>query len=205
MKSINAVPQKVDYKKFYTSPWGIVFIAYFVAMGLVGALTPADILKANPWARDFCDFMASYVSQIDKVTVLNIEPDINRFYFSVMWAGSPVLLILIMISFWQTRHFAASYKKGLLRMPFLKGLVFLLIAYLIFWMGPANFYWMSNKKIGILRAIFSNPLGRMVVAQCFVVAPIMFVHYSPIWLAGWLTGYIPRNIKKQNELEQLNK
>lgn len=204
MKSINTVPKKVDYKKFYASPWGMVFIAYFVAMGLVGALTPADILKANPWARDFCDFMAGIVPQIDRVTALNVEPDINRFYFSVMWTGSPFLLILIMISFWRTRHFAASYKNGLLRMSFLKGFGFVLMAYLVFWMGPVNLFWMSNTKIGVLRAIFSNPLGRLVTAQCFVLAPILFAHYAPIWLAGWLTGYIPRNIKKQNELEKLN-
>ncbi|MEN9842590.1 MAG: hypothetical protein RLZZ612_419 [Pseudomonadota bacterium] len=92
--------QASDYKAFYKSPWGVAFMAYFVAMGLVGALTPPDILTAYRWTRPFTDFMASIVPQIDKVTALGIDADINRFYFSVMWAGSPMIFILGFLSVW---------------------------------------------------------------------------------------------------------
>ena len=37
--------------------------------------------------------------------------------------------------------------------------------------------------------------------QIFVIGPLMFGYILFMWMLGWLTGYIPRNIRKQNELE----
>ena len=70
-----------DPKQFYRTPWGMAFIAYLIAMGLVGALMPPDILTAYSWTRPFTDFMASFISQIDKVTALGIDADINHLNF----------------------------------------------------------------------------------------------------------------------------
>ncbi len=203
MKSINTVPQKVDYKKFYASPWGMVFIAYFVAMGLVGALTPADILKANPWARDFCDFMAGIVPLIDRVTALNIEPDINRFYFSVMWAVSPFLFVFIACSIWFTKESYATDPKSLWGMSFGKSLLLMAIFGLAAVLA-LNFGFRLENSTVATRAAFKYPLGRTLMPQCFVLIPMLFAGALFNFLAGWLTGYIPRNIKKQNGLEQLN-
>ncbi len=79
------------------NPFGIALVVYYLLMALVGMLVPDDILKSYTWAREFSDFMAGIVPQIDRVTALNVKPDVNRFYFSVLWAGSPVLVLLIII------------------------------------------------------------------------------------------------------------
>jgi hypothetical protein len=203
MKSTNTASVKVDYKKFYTSPWGIVFIAYFVAMGLVGALTPADILTANSWARDFCNFMAGIVPQIDRVTALNIESDINRFYFSVMWAGSPLLFVFIAYSIWFTKESYNADPKSLWRMTFGKSILLLAFFGLVAVLA-LNFGFSLENSTSATRAIFKYRIGRALMPQCFVIVPMLFAGALFNFLAGWLTGYIPRNIKKQNELEKLN-
>ncbi|RST48561.1 hypothetical protein [Variovorax sp. DXTD-1] len=78
----------------WRNPFGLALVAYYLVMAVVGLLIPDDILRANAWARDFSDFMASVVPQIDRITALNIRADVNRFYFSVLWAASPCLFVI---------------------------------------------------------------------------------------------------------------
>lgn len=204
MKSTNTASVKVDYKKFYTSPWGIVFITYFVAMGLVGALTPADILTANSWARDFCNFMAGICSQIDAVTAIGLSPDINRFYFSVLWTGSPILLALSIAGGWFTRKSYLSNTSVFWRMPFAEGFGRFLAALILVLAGYFFFHFATDASSRVLRGILNTPLGRAVAAQFFVHGLPVILGGILIFMVGWLTGYIPRNIKKQNELEKFN-
>jgi hypothetical protein len=191
----------MDYKVFYKSPWGMAFIAYFVAMGLVGALTPPDILTAYGWTRPFTDFMASIVPQIDKVTALGIDADINRFYFSVMWAGSPVVFLLTVTSTWMTRQVHLVDPKSLWRLPFWKGFLWLIIA------GLLSVYVLQNIAVDpqnparIIRISFEYPTGRMIITQSLVLVPTFVSAGLFNFSVGWLTGYIPRNIRKQNETE----
>lgn len=77
-------------------PFGIAFLGYYLLMALVGMSIPDDILS-HAWAREFSDLMASVVPQIDRVTALNIKPDVNKFYFSVLWVGSPVLIFIVVL------------------------------------------------------------------------------------------------------------
>ncbi|MEJ1172452.1 hypothetical protein, partial [Variovorax sp. CCNWLW235] len=62
----------------WRNPFGLALVAYYLVMAVVGLLIPDDILRVNGWARDFSDFMASVVPQIDRITALNIKPDMNR-------------------------------------------------------------------------------------------------------------------------------
>jgi hypothetical protein len=196
-------PVITSYKQFYTSPWGIAFIAYFVAMGLVGAFTPADILKANPWAREFCDFMANIVPQIDKVTALNIAPDINRFYFSVMWAGSPFLFVFMVCAIWLTRKDDLADPKKVWRQPFYKSLL-MVIPFGFLALAVLHFPFDAKDATRLMRSTFQYAIGRTVMPQCFVLAPVLCAGATFNLLIGWLTGYIPRNIKYHNELEKNN-
>ena len=86
-----------DLKSMLRNPSGIALVAYYLLMAIVGMLVPDDILKSHEWAREFSNFMAGIVPQIDRVTALNIKPDVNRFYFSVLWAGSPVLVVIVVV------------------------------------------------------------------------------------------------------------
>jgi hypothetical protein len=197
-----AKPVITSYKQFYTSPWGIAFIAYFVAMGLVGALTPADILKVNPWAREFCDFMAGIVPQIDAVTKLNIAPDINRFYFSVMWAGSPIVFIFLVVSTWVVRKENLPESKLMWRQASGKYLLVLGLICILVTLAVFQFNFKFRDPLGITRATFEYRLGRVFIPQCFVLMAVVFASAGFILLIDWLKRCAPRSIKKQNELEQ---
>lgn len=95
---MNPSPQHTtDIKSALRNPFGIALVVYYLVMAVVGMLVPDDILKSYAWAREFSDFMAGIVPQIDRVTALNVKPDVNRFYFSVLWAGSPVLVLILVL------------------------------------------------------------------------------------------------------------
>ncbi|MDO8457944.1 MAG: hypothetical protein Q7T07_13660 [Burkholderiaceae bacterium] len=100
----DTVELNASSRSAWRNPFGIALVVYYLVMAIVGMLVPDDILKSHAWAREFSDFMAGIVQQIDRVTALNIKPDVNRFYFSVLWAGSPVLVLLIVIG---------TFKQGL--------------------------------------------------------------------------------------------
>lgn len=39
----------------WRNPFGRAFIAFYLAMAVVGLLVPDDILESNAWAREFSD------------------------------------------------------------------------------------------------------------------------------------------------------
>jgi len=169
-------------------------VAYYLVMALVGACIPDDILKANAWAREFSDFMASIVSQIDRITAVGIKPDVNRFYFSVLWAGSPLLLFIVILMMWDAKKrgvaplWTAPFWKTF--WPILFGLVICAFAWQV--------TWMVNPSLRISRFYFGNPIGRGLLGQLLAVGPILVSPGIVLWALGWLTGYIPRNIERQH-------
>ena len=97
---MSAAPLQPAERSAGRNPYGIALVAYYFVMAVVGLLVPDDFLQGNAWARDFSDFMASIVPQIDRITALNIKPDVNRFYFSVLWAGNPILFLISLLLVW---------------------------------------------------------------------------------------------------------
>ncbi len=89
---------KEEYKSAWASPFGIALLVYYFTMAIIGMFVPDDILSNHVWARNFSDFIASIVPQIDRITALNVKPDVNRFYFSVLWTTSPVLISLVLLA-----------------------------------------------------------------------------------------------------------
>lgn len=179
------------------NPFGIALIAYYLLMALVGLLIPDDILSANAWAREFSDFMASVVPQIDRITALNIKPSVNRFYFSVLWAGSPVLLLIVCIMMWDAkRRDVATMWTAPLRiaaLPMLFGLVVCVLLLL-----PQL---LVDPSMRLSRNTFGSSFGRGFLAQIFVLGPILFGPGICAWVVCWLTGTIPRNIRKMENLK----
>ncbi len=186
---------KSDFKAFYKSPWGKAFIAYFVAMGLVGALTPPDILTAYSWTRPFTDFMASIVPQIDKVTALGIDPDINRFYFSVMWAGSPVIFIISFLGVWEWINGDEYAAPSIFNTCKILGILVIcaLVCYRI--------EWATEAKSRLVTSSFGTNFGRITGPQSFVLGPVMPLAAVAAWVITWLRGCIPNSNRKQTELE----
>jgi hypothetical protein len=162
-------------------------------MAVVGLCIPDDILKANAWARDFSDFMASIVPQIDRITALNIQPDVNRFYFSVLWAASPLLCGAVVgeLTSGRKRGYAMWHSSPRAMFPALAA-----AAILICW--SINLWWV-DPNLGLTRSLFHSPLGRSLFSGiAFSHAPVACAAASALWLVAWCTGYIPRNIRKQS-------
>lgn len=174
------------------NPYGVALIVYYLFMAVVGMFIPDDILSSNAWAREFSDFMAGIVPQIDRITALNIKPDVNRFYFSVLWAGSPVLvgIICLMLLDGKRRNTTPMWTT-----PFLKAVGPMCISMLIT-IAFVMVDWIVDPQIRLSKFSFGTPFGRALLAQLFVVGPIFFSPGILAWIAGWLTGYIPRNIER---------
>lgn len=195
--------KKFNWQQLWRTPLGVSFCGYFVLMGLVGALTPPDILSAYSWTKPFTNFMASLVSQIDKVTALGIDADINRFYFSVMWACSPILIMLFYVG--GKKHMQYEYpwptasqdKKDIEQMAFFESLKYvvpmialILISYHIDWFG--------GHRTRLTRLSFGTNLGRFFFASgIMVLGPTMFGYVVFRWTLGWLSGGISKNIRSQ--------
>jgi hypothetical protein len=174
------------------NPFGIALLTYYLVMAIVGMLVPDDILQSNVWAREFSDFMAGIVPQIDRVTALNIKPDVNRFYFSVLWTGGPVLVVIICLMLLDGK------RRGVAPMwtaPFVKAIGPMCICMLIA-VALLKVNWIVDPHIRLSIFSFGTPLGRALIAQLFVVGPIFFSPGILVWIAGWLSGYIPRNIER---------
>lgn len=188
-----------NFKAFYKSPWGVAFIAYFVAMGLVGALTPQDILTAYSWTRPFTDFMASIVPQIDKVTALGIDPDINRFYFSVMWAGSPVLVLIFALIAWRDRDghmlMLTYYRQPFSKMARTLGVLVLMVIF------TYHIEWVTYSKSKLTLGTFGTNLGRFALPQVFATGTTLLCLPFFSWLVISFFDIAKQTIKKKNKLE----
>lgn len=86
-----------DIKTALRNPFGMALCAYYLLMALIGIFVPDDIFISHQWAVRFFDYMASIIPQIDIVTAIGVKPDVNRFYFSILWLGSPILIFIVLI------------------------------------------------------------------------------------------------------------
>lgn len=182
-----------DYRKSFGTPLGIVLLGYVALMGIIALVMPADILKAYPWAVTFSDFMAGWVPQIDRIASLGVQPEVNRFYYSVLWAMSPGLLVISVFAVWE------DLKKGYgaSSMPLLKMLPLALFFSLVI-IASQYGYWMADTSNGFLRFILGTPLGRAFWGNIiYVAAPTMLLAGFPALAYGWLSGVIPNNIRHQ--------
>ena len=175
----------------WRNPYNIALVAYCLVMAVVGLLVPDDILQVNARARDFSDFMASIVPQIDRITALNIKPDVNRFYFSVLWAGNPILFFISLLLVWDGRH----HRYAMWTMPLIKAIGIMAICVVLVvcaqWM-----YWMEDVTNRQLRLFLGNTFGRSFWASSvYVFGSAVFGAGFVVLFSGWITGYIPRNMK----------
>ena len=190
---MSADPLQPPERSAWRNPYGIALVGYYLVMAVVGMLVPDDILQRNAWARDFSDFMASIVPQIDRITALNIKPDVNRFYFSILWAGSPVLSVISLLFIWDgwrrrsALMWTAPLKAALLPM----GLA------MVATVAMLQVDWLVDPTLSLSKTYFGTVFGRATLAQVFVLGPVLFGLGLTVWSLGWLSGYIPHNIRKQ--------
>ena len=180
------------YKKSeWRDPFGVALVLYYLTMAIVGLCIPDDVLKTSASAREFSDFMASIVPQIDRLTAINIKPEINRLYFSVLWAGSPVLFAIALKAIWRSR---SSSKVSMWTLPPQRAIAWMAFLCLVL-IGAQYAYWMTDPTNRQLRLFLASTLGRSFWGSAvFVHGTSIFSSMLVLWVFGWVTGYIPRNI-----------
>lgn len=178
------------------NPFGIALLVYYLIMAIVGMLVPDDILKSYAWAREFSDFMASIVPQIDRITALNIKSDVNRFYFSVLWAGSPVLVVIM---FGGILNSVNQRTSPLLTKSFTQlapQMLIVAVACIACWYVT----WLVDPSAKLSKISFGSAVGRSLIASSLAMAPLFFGPIIISWVGGWVTGYIPRNIERSRNV-----
>ena len=185
--------QQPNRKSPWLNPFGLALIAYYLVMAIIGLLVPDDILKSYQGTAEFSDFMAAIIPQIDHITALNIKPDVNRFYFSVLWAGSPVLLLIVCMMMWDAKQRGVA---PIWTTPFIKSLAPMSLG-IFFTIAGFQLQWIVDPDLRLAEFTFGTSIGRGLQAQVFVIGPMFFGPGVLFWLLGWLTGYIPRNIAKR--------
>lgn len=163
--------------------------AFFAFLGLV---IPEDVLTKNEWAREFTDFMAAIVPQIDRITALGLKPEINRFHYSVLWAVAPVYFVIFMLS--TNKDFAL----GNIRMT--KGHILVFLLFSIYCIGLSMFLWLGfgfvESSNRVTRVMFYYSLSRAVNAPMIAFAPLAFSGAIILIVKSMITGDI---YKKDNE------
>ncbi|MFN3493615.1 MAG: hypothetical protein ACK40L_03810 [Hydrogenophaga sp.] len=185
-----------DYKRSFSTPLGKAAVGYVALMGLIALFIPSDVLTAYPGAATFSDFMASWVPQIDRLAALNIQPEVNRFYYAVLWAMSPGLLVLSVFKVLE------DLRMGLgdgLTMPLVRLLPFVALFSVAIFASQFG-YWMTDTGNSFLRFIVGNRLGRafwgnimFVTAPTFMVSALLAIAY------GRLRGQPPSKAQARSE------
>mgnify|MGYP001618438137 CR=1 FL=1 len=164
------------------------FLISWAVLAFVGFFIPDDILSKHTWAREFTDFMAGIVPQIDRVTALNLRPEVNRFHYSVLWAVSPVYFVI----------FIPAVNKGvrLVHMRVTGGWIVgtllgssLMIAFSMF-LWPVNFFHSMDSSNSVIRIAFYLSPFREIFAPIFVSAFWVFSIASTMIIKGLLTGQL---------------
>lgn len=176
------------------NPYGIALMVYYVVMAVVGMLIPDDILRNYSGTKEFSDFMASIVPQIDRITTLKIKPDVNRFYFSVLWAGSPVLVLLVVAgALSQGLNTEAIQPNDSIKKMLGVGVALTAISLAIL---PMPF---AENSPGLTNMLIGSFFGRSLFGQVlFVSSPIILLSVALINIPYFiLTGQYGRAIEEK--------
>ena len=150
----------------------------YVLFVYIGLAIPEDVLNAHPSAREFADFMASIVPQIDRVTALGLSPEENRLNYSILWAAAPIFFLLSLR--WEGQHIQAGFYKNK-PMSILRLMFFLLFCV---WIGGFSmFLWTGVESMPADHPIaifsFERKLTRSLLAPIIVMG-FVIVTTTPI-------------------------
>ncbi len=158
-------------------PFAVALLLYYFVMAAVGLLVSDEFLASQPWARGFGDFMASVIPQIDRVTALDVEPDVNRFYFSALWAGKLLVLALSLVLV--LRRASRLVSAG--RLWLLEVLMALPVLALLF--ASSQMLWAVESSAHLTALLFENDFGRSFLAQLvFSTGPVFGVACVVLWI-----------------------
>lgn len=196
-KKVKAEVKAKGNEPVFKTPYEKGAGAFVALMGVIALFIPADMLQTYPWAVAFTDFMAAWVPQIELITSLGIRPELNRFYYSVLWAMSPGLFVICTLLSWEARQ--RTYP--LWSMPLHKAILIALVVGVIIYAASQG-GWITNTDNGVLRFMLGNRLAMGFLGNIFyVAAPVAAAGGLFVLVVGWLSGAIPRHIRQQTAVE----
>lgn len=88
----------LDWGALIRTPIGLFWAVSYVAFVLLAWLTPKTILDDWSQAREYADFVASLVPQIDRVTLFGGQAaQVNRFVYSLAWTYMPIPALVLTV------------------------------------------------------------------------------------------------------------
>lgn len=133
---------------------------------LAGLLIPENILRDYPFARTFSDFMAAIIPQIDRITALGVAPDINRFYYSVLWTTFPLYFPIFLMSSIEYVERGYERKFSVLKVALLSLFAFL-VCWLVMFLSIGDLIVVGRKHE--MMWMFNNRLARALLAPMIVL------------------------------------
>jgi len=173
-----------------TSEGWHAYIGVILLYALIGLFIPDTILIDYQWARGYANFIASFIPQIDRITALNIAPDFNRFYYSVLWPASLPSVYLLFHSMRQDVALGLYPKNNKISPEGLAGLLLwcsLMVGFSMFlWIG---FGFVRNDNIVVLR-LFAPYFNRAVTGPIIVLGFWATVVLTLVIIEGIVEGRI---------------
>lgn len=156
--------------------------ALFVVIGLA---VPESVLRDYAWAKNFSDVMASIVPQIDRVTQLSAamhaKADVNRFYYSFLWAISPLYFAIFYNS--SNQYIKTNYKIESM-FAVLPHILFMLVVSLFI------FFWPTEGGSRIEGMLFKHRLSSIFLGPMMVPGIMVMVSLLFVLIKGLMTGDI---------------
>lgn len=162
-------------------------LAVYGLMVLFGWWVPNDLLEKSPLLQAYCDFMASIIPQIDRVTVLGGEEvgNFNRVAYSIFWAVALALSPVLIIRKLKNLKRDGFPKKSI---PLWQALLLPVFCAWIAW-NALTFSWIDMS----LRAVnfgVANRLGATFMAPLLALSPMAFLFISLAISWGLISGRI---------------
>jgi hypothetical protein len=156
------------------------FLGSWAILAAIGLFIPEKVLSENEWAWRFSDFMASFIPQIDRITALNLRPEVNKFHYSILWAVSPIFPGLMLPGI--LRALPTGKKPTYGQVIFMYLVFAWIIAFTMFLWG------VNDPSNGTIRIMFYYPLLRDLIAPMMVAAfwmnVALLLRVSWVMLAG---------------------
>ena len=162
------------------------FLGSWALLAAIGLFIPEKVLSENEWAWRFSDFMASFIPQIDRITALNLRPEVNKFHYSILWAVSPVYFTITLSEIFRTDLKA---KKQVTY-----GQAFGMFMASVWFIGFTMFLWGVNDPSNrIERLAFYYPFFRAAFAPLLVGGFWVFLTLIIYVIWGGFTGRFHRS------------
>lgn len=182
---VDTLRQPAFWKTLFTTPMGLFWTLSYIAAAIFTWWVPNDVFERWPETRAFADFMASHVTQIERVTTLGgvKAGNANRFVYSVLWAVMPIYIFSLVMQ--GKLNYTRSYYSN-------RGQALLAFVLILAGGGQTYFFWVADPTAGVVRGTMSSWIGRGLWSPLFAFFPLCCVYAATLTLHGTITGGIVR-------------